>query len=138
MPNNIKPVTKCTSNILLELEQVMKALRTIRVQTVKEESFIHDQIKQVFDLYNIAYHHEYKLAPRNRIDFFVSGGIGVEVKKGKPYSKDIYRQLKRYAQFDEIKAVILVIERYQDVPEEINGKPCRSIGLRKLWGISSG
>lgn len=47
------------------------------------------------------------------------------------------KQLERYSQFDSVTGLILVIERYMDLPKKINGKPVRSIGLRKLWGIAS-
>lgn len=125
------------NSALPQLNKVLEAVRTIRVQSIKYEVYIHNEIKRALDAHGIPYHHEYKLAPRNRIDFLAAGGIGIEVKKGKPYSEEVNRQLQRYTAFEEVNGIILVIERYQDVPEEFNGKPCRSIGLRKLWGIAS-
>jgi hypothetical protein len=64
-------------------------------------------------------------------------GVGIEAKKGKPNERQVLRQLQRYAGFKQVTGLILVIERYMDLPEEINGKPVRSIGLNKLWGIAS-
>lgn len=121
----------------MNIEHVLTAIRTVRIQSVQYEAYIHTEIKRALSTHGIPYHHEYNLAPRNRIDFLCSGGIGIEIKKGKPYSADVLRQLERYTKFEEVSGIILVIERYQDVPEEINGKPCRSIGLRKLWGLAS-
>lgn len=120
-----------------ELEQVLNAISIMRLNVVKDEFYIHQSIMKVLESNNIDYHHEYNLAPRNRIDFLTRSGIGIEVKKGKPNAERTLAQIKRYIASPEIKGIILVIERYQDVPAEINGKPCRSIGLRKLWGIAS-
>lgn len=120
----------------MTIDQVLSAIKTIRIGIVSEEYEIHHAIANALTNTGIRFYHEYQLGPRCRIDFLTEDGIGIEVKKGKPYSVAVERQLKRYAQFEEVKGIILVIERYQDVPEEIMGKPCRSIGLRKLWGIA--
>lgn len=115
------------------IEDVLGALRTLRVHVVTEEFLIHDQIKKVFADKGIDYEHERKLGARKRIDFLVSGGIGVEVKKGKPNRNAVMKQLEKYASSDEVSVVILVIERSMDVPREMYGKPCYVIGLNKLW-----
>lgn len=120
-----------------DFAQVVAAIQTIRIQPACDEFSIHTAIKEALIKCGIGFDHEYKLAPRNRIDFLTHSGIGIEVKKGKPNELQVENQLARYSLFDEVKAIILVIERYQDVPEEMNGKPCRSIGLRRLWGIAS-
>lgn len=119
-----------------EIDDVLNALKTIRIGVVAEEFEIHRAITAALENAGIDYHHEHKLGPRCRIDFLTGSGIGIEVKKGKPYSVAVEQQLKRYAKFDAVRGIVLVIERYQDVPTEIVGKPCRSLGLRKLWGIA--
>jgi hypothetical protein len=119
------------------LDRVESALRTIRLHKSRDESKIHSAIASALVSAGIAFEHERVLGPRSRIDFLTVSGVGIEVKKGKPYSEAVIRQLKRYAESDAIKAILLVIERYQDVPATINGKPCRSIGLNKQWGIAS-
>lgn len=118
------------------IEVVLAAIQTVRIGIVAEEFEIHRAIATALDAAGIAYKHEYKLGPRCRIDFLTESGIGIEVKKGKPYSVAVEKQLERYARFDQVTGIILVIERYQDVPREVAGKPCRSLGLRKLWGIA--
>lgn len=119
-----------------EVDNVLTSIRNVRIGVVSEEFEIHRAIAVELDRSGIKYRHEHKLGPRCRIDFLTDEGIGIEVKKGKPYSVEVERQLERYAKFDEVKGIILVIERYQDVPAEVFGKPCRSLGLRKLWGIA--
>lgn len=119
------------------MEQVINALKKIRCHVITDEYKLHKLIANELMAAGISFSHEVPLAPRNRIDFLTAGGIGIEAKKGKPNELSVYRQLERYVSFEEVKGLILVIERYMDLPEIINGKPVLSIGLRKLWGISS-
>lgn len=118
------------------VEEVLAALSIIRINLVSDEYRLHDIISQSFNLAGIFFRKEYKLGSHNRIDYLVNGGIGVEVKKGKPYSKQVIEQIKRYTMFPEINAIILVVERNLDIPKQINGKKCCSFGLNKLWGIA--
>ncbi|MNW55033.1 hypothetical protein D3C74_326700 [compost metagenome] len=119
------------------MEQVVTAIKRIRCHVITDEYKLHELIEQQLTAEGISFQHEVPLAPRNRIDFLTSDGIGIEAKKGKPNERRVYEQLERYAGIDDVKGLILVIERYMDLPETINGKPVVSIGLRKLWGISS-
>ncbi|MFB5761139.1 hypothetical protein [Paenibacillus medicaginis] len=119
------------------MEHVIAAIKRIRSHLIIDEYKLHNMIAEQLTAAGISYSHEVPLAPRNRIDFLTTDGIGIEAKKGKPNERSVYNQLERYAGFDEVKGLILVIERYMDLPETINGKPVASIGLRKLWGISS-
>ena len=116
--------------------KTLKALQLIRVNLVRDEFLLQNIIAKALDNAEITYSKEHKLAPRNRIDFLVDGGIGIEVKKGKPYTRQVIGQLERYTAFPEITAIILVVERNLDMPKEINGKKCYSFGLNKLWGIA--
>ncbi|WP_315373107.1 hypothetical protein [Paenibacillus xylanexedens] len=119
------------------MDQVISALRKIRCHVILDEYKLHKMIAGVLEEEGISYLHEVTLASRNRIDFIAGNGIGIEAKKGKPNERQVLKQLERYAEFEKVKGLILVIERYMDLPETINGKPVVSIGLRKLWGISS-
>ena len=72
---------------------------------------------------------EVRLGARDRIDLLV-GSVGVEVKvAGKPDS--VVRQLTRYAESDDIDALVLVTSRVRhlDLPALINGKPVVSVSL---------
>ncbi|MBB6689933.1 hypothetical protein H7B90_00815 [Cohnella xylanilytica] len=119
------------------IQRTEKAIRSIRIQPVNYEVEIHAAIRKALLAHEIGFDYEVRLAPRNRIDFLTHERVGIEVKKGKPNELSVLRQLNRYAAFPEVEAIILVIQRYQDVPSEVNGKPCMSIGLNKLWGIAS-
>lgn len=111
-------------------------MKHLRINPVDEEFNLQNEIKQQLDLAGIKYKKEYILGPRNRVDFLVDGGIAIEVKKGKPNKKQVIEQLKRYAGFQEVRGIIVVVEKNLDIPKRINDKPCISFGLNKLWGIA--
>ncbi|MFW6029518.1 MAG: hypothetical protein ACOCRO_04620 [Halanaerobiales bacterium] len=116
--------------------QIISALKEIRVNVVKEEYILQEMIAKEFENANISYKKEYKLGPRKRIDFFLEPGIGIEVKKGKPNKRTTIKQLKRYTEVEKIKMLILVVERNLSIPEKINGVKCLSFGVNRNWGIA--
>lgn len=120
------------------LERVLNSLKNLRTGLTFEEYILQDVVAEQLQKSGILFKKEYGLAPGNRIDFFVEGGIGIEVKKGKPNSKQVTAQLQRYTSFDEIKAVILVVQRSVSIPSRINGKKCVMLGLNRLWGVALG
>jgi hypothetical protein len=71
---------------------------------------------------------EVELNDADRIDFLV-GAVGVEVKIGGSRA-DVIRQLHRYAQCDQIEALLLVTTRVRhEMPDTINNKPLRTFSL---------
>lgn len=118
------------------VERVLGALRELRIGIVQNEYIIQNLIEELFIKHDIAYQKEYRLAPRNRIDFLVEGGIGVEVKRGKPNRTAVTKQLERYASFGEIETIILVVERNVSIPHTVMGKKCILFGLNRLWGVA--
>lgn len=119
-----------------QIEKLRSIIETLRISNVSEEYDLQRIIAESLEKAHITYAKEYKLGPRNRIDFFTNG-IGIEIKKGKPNRAAVQNQVSRYADFEEIKGIILVVERNViGIPSEINQKPCYVIGLNRLWGIA--
>lgn len=60
----------------------------------------------------------------DRIDFLVEDGIGIEVKVAGGYN-EVMRQLARYAESDQVQAIVLATTRLQltRMPDTLNGKP---------------
>lgn len=136
---NGEKLSKCTiSDIDKTVGEVLRILRNIRVGITFDEYELQHLIAELLEKSNIHFKKEYKLAARNRIDFLVEGGIGIEVKKGKPNRAQVSRQLERYAAFSEVKAVILVVERSVNISSDVNGKKCILFGLNRLWGVALG
>jgi hypothetical protein len=118
------------------IDNVIAALRQIRLSVVCEEHKIVQVVANHLIAAEIPFFREYKLDPHNRIDFFIPGGIGIEIKKGRPPHASLISQLERYTSFDRIKVVILIVERKATIPDDINGKPCILMALNKLWGVA--
>lgn len=119
-----------------DVSDIFNSLSKIRIGVIYEEFTLQNMISKLLEQEGIQYYKEYKLAPKNRIDFLIPGGIGIEIKKGKPNQTQVLKQISRYTSFDEINTLILVVERNVDIPNEVNGKKCYSFGLNKLWGVA--
>lgn len=117
-------------------EHVCATIQSVRVTHVDMEYDLQAQVAAAFQKAGILYKKEYQLGPRNRVDFFVDG-IAIELKKGRPNRQKVVDQLYRYAAFECVQAIILVLQNSMQVPlSKVKGKPCRVIGLQKLWGIA--
>lgn len=118
------------------VDEIVKSLKSLRVSPVDSEYQLQQLIARQLITSGLTFQKEYKLGPRNRVDFFTEG-IAIEVKRKKPNRNQVIEQLIRYAQFSEVSAIILVIDSsIRNIPSEVAGKPCRVIGLQKLWGLA--
>lgn len=118
-----------------EVERIISALKTIRIPAQPEETDIHRAIAAALAEAGIEFQHEYRLAPRKRIDF-VCGSVGIEVKKSRPKSADLRSQLKRYLEDSFLTAAIVVLQRPCSLPESICGKNVYVVSLNRLWGVA--
>lgn len=118
------------------LEAVLSALRSLRAPLSLDEYDLHQQIAQVLTVNNFHFLHEVALMSRCRIDFLV-GDIGIEVKRGRPNKTQLTKQTERYLSSEKLSAIILVSEQSFDMPSTISNKPCRTLSLRKLWGLTN-
>jgi hypothetical protein len=140
--NKVNNQSKCCeisgekSDIDVLIENILSSLGELRIGISSDEFQIQSMVEQALLEHQISFEKEYRLAPRNRIDFFIDGGIGLEVKRGKPNKTQVTKQLQRYATSEEIKAIVLVVDRTVAIPNEINGKKCILFGLNRLWGVS--
>jgi len=127
-------------------ETVVLTLRRLRFSNRPTEKEVQAEIAKLLRLSGLAFKREERLGPRSIVDFFVTGrmmmpgrGIVIEVKKGKPHSTaEVIRQIERYAAFDRVKGVIIVVggKLHNPPSETSNGKPVVYIGLAKLWGVA--
>jgi len=119
------------------LEAVISALRTIRARRVGGEvAYLQPLVAEALDGACVAYRREVRLGPRSRVDFLTDGGVAIEVKRGRPRSDALARQLGRYASHDAVSAVVLVLERAVPLPDTMSGKPVRVVSLHMLWGLA--
>jgi len=117
------------------MQHIIDAISTLRAPLQQGEYDLHRLVMGALTACGIPFAHEVKLAPRCRIDL-MCGGVGIEIKRGAVDKKRILEQLRRYADCEQIEALILVTEKTVPVPHSINGKPVRLICLNRLWGIA--
>lgn len=113
----------------------MTAIKSIRAPRAVSEYDLHAMVTQALAAHGLSCVHEAKLAPRRRIDI-LCGGVGVEVKRGKPQLKPLLKQLEGYAQSELLTSLVLVAELPPRLPQTLCGKPLHAISLQRLWGIA--
>ena len=64
------------------------------------------------------------------------GGVGVEIKKGRPNAHSLLAQVRRYLQADELKEIIVVTQKDTPLPARVLGKRVTSVSLNRLWGVA--
>ena len=121
----------------MSIERILLVVKSIKIDTVCLESDVISVIKEKLVENGIEYRSEVKVASRCRVDILTSDGIVIEVKKGKPNSKAVSSQIKRYAESDMVKAIILVSERgLVSHIMEANGKKVEYVSLSSNWGLT--
>lgn len=106
-------------------------LRSVRLD-LTDEKILQLEIQNVIlkrTIYSLE--REVRLSKKDIIDFMVLG-LGIEVKiKGS--KTEIYRQLQRYAEFEEVKCLWLITNKAVKLPEYINGKNAYILNLGAAW-----
>lgn len=94
------------------------------------EMQLQDGLEEVFKLSNFAYKRECVLSKRDRPDFLLEPGLVVEVKIDGSLA-DLLRQCARYAEHEQVKAILAVGTKYwlSNLPGEIGGKPLYHLRL---------
>lgn len=102
------------------------------------ESDIVDLIEEVINGMGIDCVREKVIGTGSRIDLYLPCcRTGIEVKKGKPNTKAVAKQLRRYGKSDCIDFLIFVSERGLHYHiKETNGKPVHYISLSSNWGLT--
>ena len=116
-------------------ERIIAALRELRSPFALYEQDIHQAVARRLTDAGLPFLHEKPLAPVCRIDFWC-GGVGIEIKKGKPRPAALLEQLRRYAVSDEIAALVVLTQRSVRLPASVCGKPLVQITLNQLWGVA--
>lgn len=117
------------------VSHILSVLAQVKISMRMDEESIHREIMNVFNAHGIKYKHECKLIPHKRFDFYLDGLV-IEIKKEKPSKITLLNQLNRYTKADEVKAIIVVLEKSMDLPKSLNGKPILVISLNINWGVA--
>lgn len=118
------------------IKDVLKALREVRIREAGlQETEIHDRVHAVLLTSFPQAKREFKFGPGCRADIWIDG-IVVELKKKRPDRAAAMTQLHRYARQENVRGVILVLERSILLPEEIEGMRVSVLSLNALWGVA--
>lgn len=113
----------------------MSALKTVRPPAMPGEYDLHGMIAAALAAAGLPCAHEYRLAPRCRVDF-MCGNVAIEVKKGRPAPSILRKQLARYLASDEVSEIIVVMQKAVSLPKTIAGKRVHVVSLSMNWGIA--
>ena len=116
-------------------ERIIAALRELRSPFALYERDIHQAVARRLTEAGLPFTHEKVIAPGCRIDFWC-GGVGVEIKKGRPRPSALLEQLRRYAVSEEIAALVVLTQRSVRLPASVCGKPLVQLTLNQLWGVA--
>lgn len=123
------------TNTNAELQRIAEALFCVRVPAEPGEYDIHAAVARVLEQAGLNCRHECPIAPRCRIDF-LAGRIGIEVKKGRPSTGALKKQLVRYLASEELDGMVVVMQKGVALPEQIAGKPVKIVSLNRHWGVA--
>jgi hypothetical protein len=112
---------------VITVDEVARVLRSTHF-AFQDERELQDAIADVMAGAGASVEREVVLSNRERIDFMLPGGVGIEIKiKGS--ISEVTRQLHRYAQLPAIAGLVLVTTRMRlaNLPDAMAGKPLRSV-----------
>lgn len=110
----------------LTLDKIVGAIRSHRFSYANEDE-LQEGLATVIANAGLEPVREVRLNGRDRIDILVERvGIEVKVAGGVTHPWD---QLKRYAECEEIDALVLVTSRWYTLPDEVGGKPLATVSL---------
>lgn len=114
----------------MKIELILQVLSGQRFELSSEKA-LQIQIKERLFGCGVLVEAEYRFSIKDIVDFFCEG-IAIEVKiKGS--ATEIFKQCKRYCEFDQVKELLLITNRSMGFPTEIFGKPCYVLNLGKAW-----
>lgn len=105
----------------IQLNEVISFLKKYQWEP-KDEKYFQEQLFEL-GLNKMGFSREYRLDNKNIPDFFNrETGLLIECKtKSNPFA--VYRQLKRYSTFPEVKEILLITSTTMGLPDFIEGKP---------------
>jgi hypothetical protein len=95
-----------------------------------DEKELQEAIAAMLDQAGFDFEREKCLSKASRVDFWFPDGVALEVKTEGAYTA-VLRQLHRYAEHPDVRAVILATTRelHRRMPESLCGKPVHVVML---------
>lgn len=114
------------------MDDLRKLLASYRFNFNSEKE-LQDGIEKALTDHGIEFSREHPLSKKDRIDFLLHDGRGIEVKLDGS-ANQLASQVKRYLDQDVVKGLLVVVSRSRlaDLPETLNGKPIVVHLVRRL------
>lgn len=111
---------------------VLKVLSQYRFNFQSEKE-LQEGIAKALGENSIEFTREFTLSPKDRVDFLLPEGIGIEVKLDGSANK-LASQVRRYLDHEELSGLIVVATRSRllDLPKSLNGKAILTYCIRNL------
>ncbi|WP_323025669.1 hypothetical protein [Castellaniella sp.] len=119
-----------------ELSTAMQVVRLLeRYQfDLSTEKHLQAGVETAFLENGLVFEREKRLSARDIPDFLLEGGIVVECKlRGKSRKIDVYQQLLRYAQHQDVSTIVLASNSVMGLPDQMHGKPVYAASLSMGW-----
>lgn len=106
----------------MNLQQLARNLEAFRYDTSSEDA-VQRGVSAALRSVGVAAEREVQVEC-GRLDFLTADGVAIEVKLHGG-TNDLLRQIHRYAQLDQVKAILVVTSRHRlaQMPRELNAKP---------------
>jgi len=112
---------------------IVRLLQRCRLD-LSTEKHLQGGVAQALTDAGIPFEREKRLSEHDIPDFVVEGGVAIECKmRHKARKLDVYKQLCRYAEHEEVTALVLASNISMGLPAEINGKPLYAASLSRGW-----
>jgi hypothetical protein len=111
---------------------VQKILASYRF-SFNTEKELQEGIAKALTTNSLEFSREYTLSPRDRVDFLLTGGRGIEVKLDGS-ANQLASQVRRYMDHPDINELLVVVTKARlcDLPKSLNGKPIFVYCLRNM------
>ncbi|WP_321967211.1 hypothetical protein [Burkholderia cepacia] len=127
------PTTSLTQTKTYAPEQIVRLLQRYRFD-LSTEKHLQADIEDAFRAEGIEFEREKRLSDSDILDFFVRGGVVVECKmRNKARKIEIFKQISRYAEHEDVTAIILASNVAMGLPSAISGKPVFAASLSRGW-----
>lgn len=113
-------------NVAINIGKNLRAHGALLMQELR----MHDGIEAALVDAGLVFEREFKLGPRDRLDFWLPNeGLVVEVKKGLLNLGDL-RQVGRYFEDGRVTGGVLIAMRFSNqIPATFSGKPLEQVAL---------
>ena len=126
-------MTRPAEALSIQASEVVRLIGSARLP-LSDEKAAQAALSLALDAAGMAHVREMRLSPKDIVDFLIpETGLAIEVKIAGTRKAAAYRQLERYAAYDEVRAIVLATSVSMGLPPEIGGKPAYYASLGRGW-----